>query len=64
MEEINIKTNLGYSVTINFIKTNELYYFLEWAKKSKNIKTRIKLIKHCYKLIDKKNFKTGKVEKI
>lgn len=64
MEELCFETNLGYSVMITFTKADELHYFIEWANKSKNVKTKIKLIKHCYKLMDKKNFITGKVEKI
>ena len=61
MEEVHIKTNIGYSIVVTFIKAQELSYFMEWAKKSKNIKTKRKLVKHCYKLINKRNFVASNV---
>ena len=63
MEEVCIKTNLGYSVIITFTKAKELHYFIDWAKKCKNEKTRMRIVKHCYKLMDKKNFITGDVSR-
>lgn len=56
MEEIYIKTNIGYSIVVTFTKAQELNYFMEWAKKCRNIKTKRKLVKYCYKLINKRSF--------
>lgn len=44
-------------MVIEFLKWKELKYFLEWCKKAKNKKTKIRLWKHTKKLLEnKKNY--------
>lgn len=44
--------HMVFNVTVAFLRWKELDYFVKWYKKSKNPKTKLRLLKHAKKLVE------------
>ena len=54
----NITKGIIVNIEDIFPEVKRINYMMRWCKKSKNLKTRIKILKHCLKITN--NFLDGK----